>query len=187
MKYIRQNKAGFSIVNFQLSISLTFITLLLLMISSCTNPFAPKLADSTKNFPILSDQKNPDGVFQNFRYSYIFKDTLVYGKLLSDNFTFVYRNYDLGVDNSWGRDEDMLTTNGLFQATQNLDLIWNEIVVSAYNPDSLTADISRGFTLTVTFSPTDIIRVQGRVNLRLARNNLNDIWKILIWRDESNY
>ncbi len=186
MKTTKFKKLGITIVNQRLSI-LFAIIVMILSISSCTNPFAPKLADSSKSFPIISDQKTPDGVFQNFRYSYIFKDTLVYGKLLSDNFTFVYRNYDLGMDNSWGRDEDMLTTNGLFQASQNLDLIWNEIVIAAYTSDSLTADISRGFTLTITFSPTDIIRVQGRVNLRLARNDLKDIWKILIWRDESDY
>lgn len=174
-------KHKLSIVNYQLSI------LLILFLTSCTNPFAPKLADSAGNIPILSDQKSVDGVFQNFRYSYIFKDTLVYGKLLADDFTFVYRNYDMGIDNSWGRQEDMLTTYGLFQATQNLDLIWNDVVVSVFQEDSLIADISRGFTLAIVFSPTDIIRVQGRANFRLNRKALDDIWKIQIWRDESNY
>lgn len=176
-------KHKFSIINYQLSILLLMISLFF----SCTNPFAPKLADPDDNISLLSDQKTVDGVFQNFRYSYIFKDTLVYGKLLDYNFTFVYRNYDLGIDNSWGRDEDMLTTYGLFQATQNLDLIWNDVVTSVFQDDSLTADISRGFTLSVVFSPTDIIRVQGRANFRLNRKTPDDIWKIQIWRDESNY
>ncbi|OGU39424.1 MAG: hypothetical protein A2X61_11725 [Ignavibacteria bacterium GWB2_35_12] len=157
------------------------------VISACTNPFAPKLADPIINISLLSDQKTVDGVFKNFRYAYIFKDTLVYGKLLDYDFTFVYRNYDLGIDNSWGRDEDMLTTYGLFQATQNMDLIWNDVVTSVFQEDSLTADISRGFTLSVVFSPTDIIRVQGRANFRLNRKKLDDLWKIQIWRDESNY
>ncbi|TAL70945.1 MAG: hypothetical protein EPN82_01195 [Bacteroidetes bacterium] len=158
-----------------------------LIFISCNNPFAPKLADPINNMSLLSDQKTVDGVFKNFRFAYIFKDTLVYGKLLDYDFSFVYRNYDTGIDNSWGRDVDMLTTYGLFQATQNLDLIWNDVVTAVYQPDSLIADISRGFTLTIVFSPSDIIHVQGRAIFRLNRKSNEDIWKIQNWRDESNY
>jgi hypothetical protein len=53
--------------------------------------------------------------------------------------------------------------------------------------DSLTQSISRGFNLTITFSPTDVIRAQGRVNLRLERPSSSDVWKIVRWRDESNF
>jgi len=35
--------------------------------------------------------------------------------------------------------------------------------------------------------PQDIVRVQGRVNLQLKRNSTEEDWKILRWRDESNY
>ncbi len=188
MLFKRKNIVQKQIVNFQLSIVnlILYFFLLVLGLGACTNPFAPKLADPSFNYSQISDQKTVDGVFRNFRYAYVFKDTLVYGKLFDYNFTFVYRNYDLGIDNSWGRDEDMLTTNGLFQASQNLDLTWNDVVTSVYEEDSLTADISRGFTLSVVFSPTDIIRVQGRANFRLNRKKLDDKWRIQIWRDESN-
>ncbi|MBI5326045.1 MAG: hypothetical protein HZB41_12365 [Ignavibacteriae bacterium] len=155
--------------------------------NSCNNPFAPKISDHINNLSLISDQKTIEGVFQNFKYAYNFKDTLVYGRLFDYDFTFVYRNYDLGIDNSWGRDEDMLTTFGLFQASQSLDLTWNDVVTSIYQQDSLSADISRGFTLSVVFSSSDFIRVQGRGFFKLSRKSLNDKWKIKLWRDESNW
>ena len=151
----------------------------------CVNPFAPGLAGIDSGDDILGDQKTIEGLFQNFRYSYLFKDTLVYGGLLNDDFRFIFRDFDKGVDESWGRDEDMRTTSGLFMATQNLDLNWNDVVNSV--GDSLVQDISRGFNLTVIFSPTDVITIFGRVNLRITRQNSETVWRISQWRDESNF
>lgn len=119
------------------------------------------------------------------QYAYTFKDTLIYGKLLADDFIFTYRDYDAGYDVSWGRDEEMKTTYGLFQNTERLDLIWNNIVLSSV--DSLQANILRSFNLTITFNPTDIIRIDGRVNLSLERKNSEAEWKISKWVDESNF
>lgn len=102
--------------------------------------------------------------------------------MLDRNYSFVYRDYEQGVDISWGRDEDMNATNGLFRNTQRLDLIWNNIV--SINDDS--SNIIRSFNLTITFNPTDIVFIEGRVNLDLVKAD-NDKWKILRWVDESNY
>lgn len=156
-----------------------------IFLQSCINPFAPSLDESNSNSDIIGDQKTVEGLFQNFRYAYVFKDTLVYGNLLADDFTFIYWNYDQGTNQTWGREEDMRSTAGLFQAAQNLDLIWNEVVISI--GDTLIKDISRGFILNIIFNPADVIRLQGRVNLRIKRNTADDDWKIIIWRDESNY
>lgn len=107
---------------------------------------------------------------------------MIYGKLLNKNFTFSYRDYDRGIDDSWGRDEEMRITNGLFQNSQRLDLIWNNIV-------SFTADstrIIRSFNLSITFNPTDIIFVDGKVNLTLGKDE-DGKWKIKHWIDESNF
>ena len=49
-----------------------------LVVAGCTNPFAPSLAEQAPDTPILGDQRTVEGVFQNFRYSYLFRDTLVY-------------------------------------------------------------------------------------------------------------
>jgi hypothetical protein len=153
--------------------------------SACDNPFAPRLVTNTISGTGLGDQTTVEGVFQNFRYAYLMKDTIVYGKLLASNFTFIYRNYDKGIDMTWGRDEDMLATSGLFQAAQNIDMVWNDVVQSL--GDSVLRDISRGFNLNITFSANDVVRLQGRVNLRITRSNTNEQWKILQWRDESNF
>ncbi|MEY3312857.1 MAG: hypothetical protein ACK5F4_07350 [Ignavibacteria bacterium] len=165
----------------------SFLSMMLaaMMIASCTNPFAPKLSDTPLGENVFADQKTVDGIFQNFRSAYLYKDTLAYGRLLDQQFIFIYRNYETGVDGTWGRDQEMFTTSGLFNAAQNLDLIWNDIVVST--GDSTSLDIARGFNLTITFNPQDIVRVQGRVNLQLKRPTSNDNWKIVRWRDESNY
>jgi hypothetical protein len=133
----------------------------------------------------ISDLKTVDGIFKNFQYAYTFKDTLIYGELISQDFIFTYRDYDLGYDVSWGRDEEMKATYGLFENSQRLDLIWNNIYLSS--EDSLSATIVRGFNLTVTLNPTDILRVDGRVNLALKKDPGTQKWSITRWNDESNF
>jgi hypothetical protein len=110
---------------------------------------------------------------------------MIYGELIDQDFLFTYRDYDLGYDISWGRDEEMRTTHGLFQNAQKLDLIWNNIVVSS--ADSVNASIVRSFNLTITFNPTDIIRLDGRVNLSMRRDAVSGKWSINRWIDESNF
>lgn len=158
----------------------------LLILSGCKNPFAPALDDRIDDInSVLSDLKDIQGVFQNFQYAYVFKDTSIYGELLSGDFVFTYRDYDLGVDVSWGRDEEMKTTHGLFQNTQRLEIIWNNEILSTQ--DSLNANIIRAFNLTITFNPTDIVRINGRVNLLLRKNSSSQKWAITQWIDESNF
>lgn len=156
---------------------------MLIILNSCVNPFAPEIDENLGiEGGLISDQKSIDGVFQNFQYAYTFQDTLIYNQLLEKDFTFSYRNYDLGVDESWGRDEEMKVTYGLFQNTQRLDLVWNNII-------TITGDstgIIRSFNLTITFNPTDIIYVDGRVNLLLKKGD-DAKWRILRWIDESNF
>jgi len=163
-----------------------FLILLVLapVIQSCFNPFAPKIDTSNTNQNILSDQKTIEGVFQNFKYSYTFKDTAIYGGLLADNFVFTYFDYDLGAEVSWDRPTDMKTTNGLFTNTQSLNLIWNNIVFQ--EGDSLFVDVKRGFNLTITFNPNDIINFYGFVDLTLTRPTASDVWRILRWKDLTN-
>ncbi len=161
---------------------------LFLFLSGCDNPFAPGLNDTpSSGTSVLGDQRQIEGVFQNFKQAYAFRDTTIYGALLAQNFIFVYRDYDKGVDIFWGRDEDIRTTNGLFQNVQRLDLVWNTVITSTMEPDSLKSVIIRNFNLTVTFNPNDIVRVDGYANWTLERPKLGDAWRITRWRDESNF
>jgi hypothetical protein len=156
------------------------------IVGGCANPFAPGLDTSAETSQsILGDQHTVEGVFRNFQYAYTFKDSTIYGQLLDPNFAFVYTDYDIGIDVSWGRDEDMRTTYGLFMNAQNLDLIWNNTV--SFSGDSLTANVTRSFSMTVTFNPSDIIRVNGYANITVVRPTQQSIWKIIRWRDESNF
>jgi len=151
--------------------------------SGCLNPFAPGWDDSPSQQ--TCDPMTIDGIFGCFRSAYTFRDTTLYGQLLDPNFVFVYRNYDLGIDVTWGRDEEMRTTYGLFQNVQKLDLIWNNITSSA--ADSTHVNVVRGFNLTLMFNPGDIERIDGYANLIFERQRVTDPWRISRWRDESNY
>lgn len=154
--------------------------------SGCTNPFAPKLVDYDEGIGSLSDQTTIDGLFSNFAYAYKMKDTVVYGNLLTDDFVFTYTNYDRDpvVNESWGRDIDMITTSRLFNAAQRLELIWNEISLSI--SDSLKMIITRSYALDVMFNPDDRFKLQGKANLTLVKANDNAPWKIQQWRDITN-
>ena len=149
------------------------------------NPFAPKFSEGKNSSSTISDLKTVDGVFQNMQYAYTFKDTLIYGEFIAQDFVFTYRDYDQGFDVSWGREDEMRATNGLFQNSQRIELIWNNIVLSTV--DSLNANIIRSFNLTITYNPTNIDRADGRVNLTLKKNTDTDKWQIVRWIDESNF
>lgn len=150
-------------------------------ITGCFNPFSPGIDNSLSNENIISDQKTTEGVFQNFKYAYTFKDTSIYGQTLAPNFVFTYFDYDLGVNISWDRATDMRTTEGLFANTQDLRLIWNNTVFE--EGDSLEVNVKRGFNLTITFNPNDVINFYGFVDMDLIRPNTDDKWRIKQWRD----
>ena len=152
--------------------------------ASC-NPFAPGLDENLSSASVLGDRKTIDGIFQNVKYSYTFRDTTIYGQMLNSDYVYIYRDYDRGVDVSWGRDEELRITRSLFQNVQNLDLVWNQEI--SRSVDSTSASVSRNFNLTVTFNPSDIIRIDGYITLSLARNADGQPWRIVRWRDESNF
>ena len=163
-----------------------YVLLLVLLLVSACNPFAPAIeADDGGSANLITDQTTVDGLFQNFRYAYTFRDTTIYGGLLAHDFVFTYRDYERRVDESWGRDEEMRITWHLFQNASSLNLVWNNIV--GFSGDSLRSSVTRSFNLTVTFNPSDVVRVDGRVSLDLRRPSPSAPWKITQWRDESNY
>lgn len=162
-----------------------------LLLSGCDNPFAPNLdynhGSSTSG---IADLTYVDGVFTNIAYAYTFKDTVIYGQTLNQDFTFTYRDYDLGYDVSWGRQEEMRITQNMFQNSEQLSLVWNKII--SVTVDSLTKDTTqmiRGFNLSVIFNPSDVVRIDGRVNLtfQVDSSGSKKKYSILKWNDESNF
>jgi hypothetical protein len=160
------------------------LLLIVLLQSSCKNPFAPGLDTSPSETPC--DPKTVDGVFRCIQVAYAFRDTTTYAPLLDPSFVFVYRDYDNGgIDVTWGRDTELRTTFGLFQDAQRLDLIWNNI--TSISSDSTRTTVIRGFNLTITFNPSDITRVDGYANITFERPDVVSPFKITRWRDESNF
>lgn len=154
-----------------------------LALSSCLNPFAPSL--DTSPAESAYDLTTVDGVFQAFQAAYTFRDTTLYGQLLHGTFIFVYRDYDNAIDVTWGRADEMRVTNGLFNHVQRLDLIWNNII--SLSQDSTRLNVVRGFNLTIMYNPGDIERADGYANMTLDRTSPADPWRIVRWRDESNF
>jgi len=152
------------------------------VITSCDNIFAPKL-DDTGSSNIISDQMTIDGVYTNFKYAYTFRDTSVYSGLLTDDFIFTYRDYESGFDVSWDKPTEMRTTSRLFQNSQKTDIIWNNI--TTYIGDSINVNVKRGFNLTITFNPSNVVRLFGFADMNFKRPDVNSPWKIYKWRDES--
>ena len=166
----------------------TLSTILLLFCFASCNPFAPGLDESLSDVSsILGDPATIDGVFQNMKYAYTFRDTTIYGQLLSSEFSFVFTDYDRGVEVTWGRDEEMQSARGMFMNLQRLDLVWNNIIALSTDSLGLHASVSRNFNLTVTFNPSDSPRIDGYATLALARTDPQKPWKIVRWRDESNF
>lgn len=163
--------------------SRALLGLALALAAGCINPFAPGWDDTPGTS--ACDPHSIDGIFECFRAAYAYRDTTLYGDLLDPEFVFVYRNYDLGIDVTWGRSDEMRTTYGLFQNTQKIDLIWNATASTAADSTSMT--VVRSFTLTIVFTPSDIERIDGFANLTFQRAHSGDPWRILRWRDESNF
>ncbi|MDR0926357.1 MAG: hypothetical protein LBO69_01145 [Ignavibacteria bacterium] len=168
-----------------MSLRILFVALAILLLSGCINPFAPERVFSDLDMQPLGDQKSIDGFFQNFLYAYNMRDTLVYSNLLAEDFIFTYRNYEQNLELSWSREEDMHTTYRLFNAAQNLNFIWNEI--TSQSGDELNRTIARSFNLTVTFQPTDVVYVTGKVYFILKRGSEEDNWMLAYWKDDSKY
>jgi hypothetical protein len=160
-----------------------------LFLVGCDNPFAPNLDYNHSSATTgIADLKYVDGIFTNLTYAYTFKDTMIYGQMLNQDFTFTYRDYDLGYDVSWGRQDEMRITENMFQNSEQLSLVWNKII--SVTVDSTTKDstqIIRGFNLSVIFNPSDVVRIDGRVNLTLQKDTSSGKWSILKWNDESNF
>jgi len=170
------------LLKLQFKAAILLLFALMLLINSCDNIFSPRI-DNTTATSILTDQKTIEGVFQNFKYAYTFKDTTVYGNLLEQDFVFTYRDYASGFDESWDRATDMRTTNGLFRNSQKLEVVWNNIIFQG--GDSLEQNVKRSFNFTITFNPGDVVRINGFADMNFQRNSTDEIWKIIRWRDES--
>ncbi len=177
------------------------LLLLLLPFAACKNIFAPALGDLAGTNSIYRlDLERPADVLHNFRYSYIYRDSLVYAMLLDSEFVFVYyqpsSESGTGHYDSWMRDTELRTTGRLLRAFSYIDLIWQSTLDSAYyemQGDSVLrkenkyfdaanhADISRSYQLTLG----DYYTLVGDAAFRFRKSGSGH-WRILRWEDKYN-
>ena len=170
-------------------------TMLLTLTYGCSNLFAPKLAEVEKGTTaILTERLNPNEVLENFRFAYIFADSLVYSELIDTGFIFIFFDPNIegtGRFDSWGRDIELRATGGLFRAVRNISLEWNSTVEEIYwSPsDTLpvyfdgadTAKITKGFQLKLGSE----IQLTGTALFSFAKEASAEGWRIVRWIDES--
>jgi len=175
--------------------------LVVLLIFSCKNMFAPTLGDLDGGNSIYRmDQESPADVLHNFKYSYIYRDSLMYANLIDSEFVFVYYQPSdesgTGHYDSWMRSVELRTTGRFLNAFNYIDLIWQTTLDSAFyemegeeiisERDTLfesanIADMSKSYQLTLG----DYITLIGDASFRFRKGN-DGKWRILRWEDKYN-
>lgn len=180
-----------------------FFLSVLFSVSACHNIFAPETGDIGKSGLLFNPVMNrPALVLDNFRYAYIYRDSLVYATLIDSNFIFVYYEADDegggGHYESWPRDVELRATGGLFRAFRPIDLIWNSTLDSSFSymkgdtllktqktwfDSSNYAEIVKSFQLNLG----DNLVIIGSAIFNFVRSPWDDQWRIVKWRDESSF
>lgn len=160
--------------------------IVLLLIFSCFNPFAPKLEESDDAELIITEQQNPDEVLQNFKYSYVFKDSVLYSNILDSSFVFIY--FDPNIESSgrfvsWGRDVDLKTTGRLFRNFDVIDLIWNSTIYQFDDEDR--SEVSKSFNLSL-IKNDETLNITGNAIFIFKKSQYDGKWRIIQWKDESD-
>lgn len=152
---------------------------------SCFNPFAPELTQSLGSGDlIVTEQRSPEEVLQNFKVAYTFRDSLLYADLIDTAFVFRFFNPEAsssGLWDGWRREEDLKTTGRLFRYFELVDLVWNATIYAWAEEEE--AEICRGFQLHLSGAQSDY-SVNGRAVFTFRRSG-DEKWRIVRWEDES--
>ncbi len=157
----------------------------LLFFLGCVNPFAPALDHGNLTGDLITEQRTPEEVLTNFKYSYTFKDSLLYADVLDSSFVFQYFDPEQGPSGlfvSWTRETDLRTTGGLLRTFDIINLEWlntvyslregeEEILAKSFRLDLSSADFS--FT------------ASGFAIFTFRFNHQDRKWRIVRWVDES--
>ena len=182
------------------SIYILAVTLLLFAVG-CKNMFAPTLGDLDGGNSIYRmDQASPEDVLHNFKYAYIYRDSLMYANLIDSEFVFVYYQPSdesgTGHYDSWMRSVELSTTGRFLNAFNYIDLIWQTTLDSAFyemNEETIIserdtlfetaniADISKSYQLTLG----DFTTLIGDAYFRFRKGN-DGKWRIVRWEDKYN-
>jgi hypothetical protein len=151
------------------------------------NPFAPALEEGDPFGDLLGDPKTIEGFFTNFRNAYELRDISLYEPLLDSSFVFIYYDFDAQVEREWGFTQDLESTRRLFDNSSLIRLQWNQIISRDEFERGVNERIVRSFNLTISLESGEVFRGDGNVNFTLARPDTAANWKLLRWRDESEF
>lgn len=157
---------------------------------SCINPFAPALDEGGLAADLLTDQSTPEGTLTNFKYAYIFKDSLLYSNLLDSAFVFQYFDPEQGASGifvSWTRETDLKTTGRLLRTFDSINLEWlNTVFTSRDVVDGDTLEtISKSFQLDLADADFRF-SVNGFAIFKFRRTKSDAKWRIVQWLDKSD-
>lgn len=153
---------------------------------SCFNPFAPALDENIDLSNVITEQRTPEEVLQNFKYAYTFKDSLLYSDVLDESFVFEYFDTNLGPSGgfrTWGRDVDLNTTGRLFRGFDVIDLTWLNTLFSE-NEGGFEIRFIR-FNLNL-FGPDFNFILTGTAIFTFKQSEDDNKWRIVRWKDESD-
>lgn len=163
------------------------LPLFLGFIAAGCNPFAPSLEEGNPFGDLLGDPTTVDGFFTNFSNAYELRDLSLYEPLLDSSFIFIYYDFDAQVEREWGFSQELASTRRLFENASLISLRWNQIISQSVLDDGLTARVVRPFNLTISLEAGEAFRGDGNVNFQLTRSDTTAAWKLLRWRDESEF
>lgn len=157
----------------------------MLLMTAC-NPFAPAYdPDGLADQNLLGDRTTVDGVFEYFKNAYEIRDTSLYGRLFTNDFIFVYYDFDQAAELNWDKGQEMFTTYNLFRNVKQINLDWNFYVENRVAGD--TAYVVRNFNLTIVENENSIFSGNGRARMRLRREGEGLPWMIFYWFDDSDF
>lgn len=161
-----------------------------LLLSTCWNPFAPIEGELGGIERLtLTEQRSPEDVLQNFRYAYIYRDSLVYSDLLDTGFVFLYYDPEAGgtgAYNYWGRDTELRTTGRMFRSFDNFTLVWNATIFQdpgVISDSIFEASITKTFDLAV-MKQGSTTNLTGNAVFSFVKDS-SGVWRISRWQDES--
>lgn len=157
-----------------------------LLVCSC-NPFAPALEEGDPFATLLGDPTTIEGFFTNFQNAYELRDLAIYEPLIDSAFIFTYYDFDAQVERQWGFAQELNSTRRLFENAGMIQLRWNQMISREVEEGGRQARVVRSFNLTVTLDDNDVFRGDGNVNFRMVRADTAAAWRLIHWRDESEF
>ncbi|MBU1921445.1 hypothetical protein KKG66_11410 [bacterium] len=160
------------------SIAAAIVCLALLAVG-CANPFAPALRGEAES--VWTDASTIGEMLQNFATAYELRDSLRYAELLDESFQFSYYNTELGRNDGWFRETDLLSTSRLFRSFQDISLIWSGLdsSIEATSTPDIPIDVVVHYQLILE----DLAPLLGFARFKVIKPE-GERFRILLWQDE---